>query len=108
MSCCVVALMLIYQMIEGVRRMRAFLGVGANAPADAAIHRRLGRGVVAALRKPWLQFALLAILAIEGAAAGALAYEHRHHLRNEVSAVVFNVSGFALDLCRVEQRDGLL
>lgn len=97
--------MLIYQMIEGVRRLRAFLGIGADLPATARLHCRVARGITHALRKPSLQVAVIAILAVEGAAAGALAYEHRHHLRNEVTAVVFNVSGLAFDLCRVDGRD---
>ncbi len=98
MSCCVIALALVYQLIAVIRRVRAFFGLGLRAD-ELAGHTLLRRRVAALLARPWLRVALVGLLVIEGAAAGTLAYEHRFHLQNEIAAVVFATTGLARDLC---------
>lgn len=101
MSCCVIALALVYQLIAAVRRVRAFFGLGLAA-AEVAGHTRLRRRCAAALGRPWVRVVLVGALAVEGAAAGTLAYEHRFHLQNEIASLVFTTTGLARSLCGIE------
>ncbi|MEQ8659389.1 MAG: hypothetical protein RLW62_01090 [Gammaproteobacteria bacterium] len=101
MTCCVIALALVYQLIAAVRRVRGWCGVG-RAAVQSAGRGRLQRRAAGLLRRPWVRVALLGVLAIEGAAAGTLAYQHRFHLHNEFAAIAFAATGYAQALCGID------
>lgn len=100
MTCCIVALALAWQLIAAWRRLTGFLGI---APRARIAPRSLGvmaANALDALRHPAWRVALLAVVAVEAGVAGAYVYEHRFHIGNEVAAVVFDSTGFALAMCR--------
>ena len=99
MTCCVVALALAMQIIEAWRRVKGWLGI---KPRERVADHGLGTvmaNLVARLRHPTVRYAVFAALMLEGASAGAWVYGHRAHVGNEISAVVFKSTGFALALC---------
>lgn len=100
MTCCVVALALAMQIIEGWRRLKRLFGVESQA-RPVASH---GLGTVIAtglerLRHPAVRYVVFAVLAFEADAAGTWLYGHRVHLGQEVAASVFASTGIALGLC---------
>ena len=97
MSCCAIALALAYQLIAAVRRVRAWFG--HESPPEREPGLPFKATLSAMLRRPGVRLALLSMLTIESAVAGAMVYEHRTHLHNEVTALVFSVGGYAYDLC---------
>lgn len=99
MTCCVVALALAMQIIEAWRRVKGWLGI---KPREQVASHGLGTvmaNFVQRLRHPYVRYAVFAALLLEGASAGAWVYGHRAHVSNEISAVVFRSTGFALALC---------
>lgn len=104
MSCCVIALALAMQIITAWRRFKSWCGI---APRAAPVGDR-GLGTIVAitldrLRRPAVKFAVLTAIAIEGAWLGGWVYDHRIHVGNEMSAVVFATTGYVRDGC-----DGVL
>lgn len=99
MTCCVVALALAMQIIEAWRRVKSWCGI---KPRDTVASHGLGTvmaNLVTRLRHPYLRYAVFTALLLEGASAGAWVYGHRAHVGNEISAAVFETTGFALALC---------
>lgn len=99
MTCCVVALALAMQIIEAWRRVKGWLGI---KPRETVASYGLGTvvaGLIERLRHPSVRYAVFAALLLEGAAAGAWVYGHRAHVSNEIAALVFKSTGFALALC---------
>lgn len=100
MTCCVVALALVWHLVAGWRRVRGWLGL-----PDVARRRPRTFGVAAAnavawLRHPALRGLVLAVLALEAGAAGAYAYQHKYHIAREIGVAIHGVTGFARALCR--------
>ena len=99
MTCCVVALALAMQIIEAWRRVKGWLGI---KPRTRVVNHGLGTdiaGLLDRLRHPYVRYAVFAVMVLESAAAGAWVYGHRAHVGNEISALVFHSTGFALALC---------
>jgi hypothetical protein len=99
MNCCVVALALAMQVIEAWRRVKGWLGI---KPRARVVNHGLGTDIAALLdrlRHPYVRYAVFAVLVLESAAAGAWVYGHRTHVGNEISALVFHSTGFAVALC---------
>jgi hypothetical protein len=99
MTCCVVALALAMQIIEAWRRVKGWLGI---KPRTRVVNHGLGTdiaGLLDRLRHPYVRYAVFAVMVLESAAAGAWVYGHRAHVGNEISALVFQSTGFALALC---------
>jgi hypothetical protein len=99
MTCCVVALALAMQVIEAWRRVKGWLGI---KPRARVVNHGLGTDIAALLdrlRHPYVRYAVFAVLVLESAAAGAWVYGHRAHVGNEISALVFHSTGFAVALC---------
>lgn len=99
MTCCVIALALAMQIIEAWRRVKSWLGI---KPRTRVVNHGLGTdiaGLLDRLRHPYVRYAVFAVLVLESTAAGAWVYGHRTHVRNEISALVFHSTGFALALC---------
>ena len=100
MTCCVVALALAWQIIAAWRRIKTWLGI---APSERTAPRSIGvaaANFIDLFRRPALRMALFAVLALEAGVAGAFVYDHRVHIGNEIAAVVFDSTGFAVGLCR--------
>lgn len=87
MSCCVIALAMVYRLIDAWQRGR---GWAAGAPAVAR----------AALKGWRVRAALVLALTVEAAVAGGLTYQHRHHLGDLGARVLFATIGIGADLCR--------
>ena len=91
MACCMLGVMLIWQMIEAWRRVKAFLGLPVKAVT------RVGAGIgnfslrfTMLLRKPWARAIVIVLLGTELAVGGDLLYRHRDHIQEELtSAAVF-------------------
>ncbi len=99
MTCCVIALALAMQIIEAWRRVKTWLGI---KPREEVAKHGLGTvlaGFIDRLRHPYVRYAVFAALMLEGASAGAWVYGHRAHVGNEISALVFKSTGFAVALC---------
>ncbi len=99
MTCCVIALALAMQIIEAWRRVKNFFGI---KPRETVASHGLGTvvaGFIERLRHPSVRYAVFAALLLEGVSAGAWAYGHRAHVANEISALVFKSTGYALALC---------
>lgn len=99
MTCCVIALALAMQIIEGWRRVKGWLGI---KPRETVASHGLGTtlaNLLDRLRHPYVRYAVFAALMLEGASVGAWVYGHRAHVSNEISAMVFESTGFALALC---------
>ena len=99
MTCCVIALALAMQIIEAWRRVKGWLGI---KPRTSVAQHGLGTvlaGLIDRLRHPSVRYAVFAALLLEGASAGAWVYGHRAHVGNEISAWVFESTGYALALC---------
>ena len=100
MTCCIVALALVWQLLSAWRRLRHWLGF---APRELSRPRTTGvaaAALVDGLRRHAPRAALGAFLILGFAATGAYAYEHRFHVGTEIGAAVFDLTGFAQDLCR--------
>jgi hypothetical protein len=100
MTCCVIALALAMQVIETWRRIKACLGIKADA--EGAALRAPGvamAGLLDQLRHPAVRYVVFALLIVEGVVAGGWLYGHRAHVGNALAASVFQVSGFAFGLC---------
>lgn len=100
MTCCVIALALAMQIIEGWRRLKRLCGIETRARPVAS--RGVGTLVATALerlRLPYLRYAVFMLLAVEGAAAGTWLYGHRDHVEHELAAAVFATTGFGFGLC---------
>lgn len=104
MTCCVFALALIYQVIDGWQRAKVFLGWVPSPPAPAAISLADRPPLREHLRKPWLRAVLFAVLTLESATAGHLVYAHRAHLHEVGTSLVFATSAYAAALCRSTAR----
>lgn len=87
MACCVIALAMVYRLIDSYRRGRAWL---ARVPATA-------RGVWHA---PRFRAALALAACVELAAAGGLTYQHRQHLGDLGARALYATTGLGADLCR--------
>ena len=100
MTCCIIALALAWQLIAGWRWLKQRLGLAGAARTAPRTLGVVAANIVDILRHPLWQFALLAFVAIQAGVAGTYIYEHRFHISNEVQAMVFDSTGFALDMCR--------
>ena len=100
MTCCVVALALAMQIIEGWRRLKRLFGIEARERPVAS--RGLGTLLAIGLerlRHPAVRYAIFAALALEAGVAGTWLYGHRVRLGQEIQASVFASTGIALGLC---------
>jgi len=100
MTCCIIALALVYQLLAAWRWCKSALGICDAAPRAPRAPGLVLANLVLGLRRPSVRLALIAVLALEGAAAGAYVFEHRAHIGNELGAFVFEATGFGLALCR--------
>lgn len=100
MTCCIIALALVYQVLAAWRWCKGVLGIRDRAPRAPRATGLIVANLVLGLRRPSVRFALIVVLALEGAAAGALVFDHRTHIGNELGAFVFEATGFGLALCR--------
>ncbi len=100
MTCCVIALALAYQLVAGWRALKRLLGIAPRPDRAPRATGVLVATLVQRVRRPAWRVALLAVLALEAGAASGYAYNHRHHIGNEVAVVLFGITGFARDLCR--------
>ncbi len=99
MTCCVIALALAMQIIAAWRRVKGWLGI---KPRETVASHGLGTVIATLLerlRHPSVRYAVFTLLVLESASAGAWVYGHRAHVGNEISALVFHSTGFALALC---------
>lgn len=100
MTCCVIALALVYQLLAAWRWTKRKLGIHESAPRAPRAPGLLLANLALGLRRPAVRVALITVLSIEGAAAGAYVFEHRNHIGNEVARVVFAATGLGFALCR--------
>jgi len=99
MTCCIVALALVWHLLEAWRRLKGWLGITGPARTQPRTTGVAAAAIVDFLRRPALRAALATVIALEAGVAGAYAYDHRHHIGNEVAAAVHGATGFAVDLC---------
>mgnify|MGYP006910980368 FL=1 len=99
MTCCVVALALAMQIIEAWRRVKSWFGIQPRETVASHGFGTVMANFVTRVRHPYVRYAVFTALMLEGASAGAWVYGHRAHVGNEISAAVFESTGFALALC---------
>ncbi|MCC7122338.1 MAG: hypothetical protein IT493_12340 [Gammaproteobacteria bacterium] len=87
MACCVIALAMVYRLIDTWRRTQAWI---AGVPVAA------GR----VWRAPLLRRAVVAVAVIECIVVGALVWQHRQHLSDAGGRLLVASSGIAANLCR--------
>lgn len=87
MACCVIALAMVYRLIDAWRRARAFV---AGVPVAAS----------RAWRAPVLRRAVFAVALFEATVVGGLIWQHRQHLSEFGSHLLVASSGYAANLCR--------
>ena len=87
MACCVVALAMIYRLIDTWCRCRDWF---AHVPLRP---QRLARA-------PALRIAVLLVACVEVGAVGGLVYLHRGHLEDWGARALFTTAGLASNLCR--------
>jgi hypothetical protein len=86
MACCVVALAMVYRLIDLWRRGKAWVG-------------RVPSATIAICRPPRIAFAVIAVAVIELGFASGLVYQHRQHLTELGTRLLTNAAATA-DLCR--------
>ncbi|MEX2479734.1 MAG: hypothetical protein WD928_02620 [Gammaproteobacteria bacterium] len=106
MTCCIIALALVYQLLAAWRWMKRTVGIRESAPRPPRAPGLLLANLALGLRRSGVRVVLVAVLSIEGAVAGAYVFEHRNHIGNEVARVVFDATGLGFALCR-DDRDAL-
>lgn len=98
-TCCIVALALVWQVIAAWRRLKTWLGFGGRARSAPYTFGIAAANALELLRHPASRVTVLALVAFEVGAASAYVLEHRVHLGNEIAAIVFDVTGYARGLC---------
>lgn len=86
MGCCVIAVMIVGQILELWRRLKVFCGISAELYPDPDVERvtvPFAERIRALLRRPAMRTALVLLLVAEAATAGAWLWsDHKEHLRS--------------------------
>ena len=99
-TCCIIALALAWQLIAGWRWLKLRLGIVTPQRTTPRTFGVMAANIVDTFRHPLWLVAVLGVVAFQAGVAGAYVFEHRTHISHEVQAVVFDSTGFALNMCR--------
>ena len=94
MACCVLGLMLVYQLIDAWQRLRALCGLPARACSRLLAWQHSARA------RRWRPALLVSFAAFELGLGGALAYQHRDHLQQGAQAVWQGSTAAYDSMCR--------
>lgn len=113
MGCCVLAVMIVGQMLEFWRRFKAFFGISSELYPDpyaepVAVHAPSER-LRQLLRKPAARVVFALVLAVEGTVAGVWLFtEHKDHIESGVVSLnhlFVNAERQLSDICRANTAD---
>ncbi len=94
MACCVVGLMLVYQLIDAWQRLRRFCGLPARAYGRVLAWHDGPRG------RRWRPALLVSFAAFELGLGSMLIHQHRDHLQAGAHAVWHGTADVYQSMCR--------